>query len=135
MSLFSIERMIAVFFPISTRLRLTRRKVFLQVAGLLAVAIVLYSYIVVTNEIILKNNRYQCGVVDALLPMTIAFIKLDTVVSVIIPFMIITIINWMIICQLRKSPVKFSTNQTPSSGMELMPRSDYKAQNYFSFIQ
>lgn len=124
MSLFSIERMIAVFFPISTSLRPTRRKICLQVTGLFAVAIVFYSYIVVTNEIILKNNRYQCGVEDALLPMTIAFIKLDTVVSVIIPFTIITVINWLIVCRLRKSP-NFLIKQTASIGMELMPRSIY----------
>jgi len=111
MSLFSIERMLAVYKPMSTRRLFTKRKNICKiVSALLTTAILFYLYIVEANEIIREYNIYICTIKIELLDTHMLFVRIDTFISVIIPFIIISSINVLIVLKLRKSPSFLEVN-------------------------
>lgn len=109
MTLFSIERFVAVYYPMDLKRFLRKKRTITVIILLGIIASVFYLFILVTKELLYSDfhhKGYYCGVKHESIYMTFTFIRIDTIVSVIVPFVVISVMNILIIYRLKKNPIR-----------------------------
>jgi len=107
MVLFSIERFIAVYFPIRLKQILSTKRAIQLILLFLLMAFVFYSYIAETKDIEKTDfSIYVCKINELSEQKLLNYIKFDTIFSVLTPFALITLMNILIVYRLKKSPLR-----------------------------
>ena len=131
MTFFSIERFVAVYYPIKLKHVLSKRKKFLLILLLLLVSFVFYLFIAETKEIEksfkAQTAHFICTIKNSSTIELLNYIKIDTIISVLFPFAIITFMNILIVYRLKKSPLKKSDwTYTITSSPDSESKNSYK---------
>jgi hypothetical protein len=107
MVLFSIERFVAVYFPIKLKQILSKKRAIKLILLFLLMAFVFYLYIARTKDIErIDSSMYVCKINELSEEKLLNLIKFDTIFSVLTPFALITLMNILIVYRLKKSPLR-----------------------------
>lgn len=100
--LFSIERLIVVFFPFKRYEYFSHRRNKCIISGLLILSLVLYSFSLVTSGLESDHDKsiYSCVTKKDWFELVKLMAFIDTIFTMIIPFLIISISNLMIVYKL-----------------------------------
>ena len=114
---FTVERYIVVFHPLQRHVYCTRRRSFLVISSITASALLYYSFSLVTSKVTL-NEKYGmsfCGVLPKYYQVVRILSSVDTVVTLIIPSVIIILFNTAIACKVRMFAKRYSMDSEASS--------------------
>lgn len=100
MVLFSIERVIAVYFPIKRFSICNKNRNKLFVALIAIIALVLYSYSLISSELEVYEGKTLCITLKKWFDLVNFMAFLDTIVTMIVPFFIIFFSNVLIVVKL-----------------------------------
>jgi len=116
MVLFSIERFVAVYFPIKLKQLMSKKRAIQLVYFFPFIALVFYSYIAESKEVERTDfSIYICTISRHSEHQLLNYIKIDTILNVITPFALIILINTSIVYRLKKSPIRNSAISVSSS--------------------
>ena len=119
MTLFSIERFVAVYYPFELRRIFCTARVIILILLLSLVALIFYLFTISANEISFSKNGYYCGIRYDMMLTAIQFSKIESIVAVLIPFIIISTLNICIVFKLKKSYLIKKKQEPESDAMKL----------------
>lgn len=110
--LFSVERLIVVCFPIKIFLVCNQRKKYASVLFLTVFAFSIYSFSLITSGLEHQKDTYSCVTKEKWFNLVKLMAFIDTILTMIIPFFLISISNILIVIKLFRfsNPFKLRNN-------------------------
>jgi len=99
---FSLERLIAVYFPLKLTTICSKNKTHAILIGLILFALAFYSFSFFTSGIELNGTEKSCVTLAFWFPYMKMIVLGDVLLTTIFPFVIITVINVLIAYKLKK---------------------------------
>jgi len=109
--LFTIERFLVVYFPFS-KATVSRKKATIFV--IIVISTCFYSFSLITSNLKAFSNKTQCVTLSEWFELTHVFVMFDVTVTMIVPFILISIFNFLIVFRLNNQsnqPFEYSANR------------------------
>lgn len=101
---FSLERLVAVYFPLKLTTICSKNKTHCIVCFLIAFALIFYSFTFYTSGIEKHDNESNCVTIEKHFHVVSSIVLIDIILATILPFILITIFNVCIGYKLKKLP-------------------------------
>ena len=107
MVVFSIERLIAVYYPLTVNIIFTPTKKKCSVICALVISLAIYSFnLVTTGSETSVYSINECVPIDDWMRFNTYMTLADTVTTIFIPFIAISLINTIIVCKLTRGSTR-----------------------------
>lgn len=117
---FSLERLIAVYFPLKLTSICSKNKTHFTIIFLILFSLVFYSFTFITSGLDLHGKETNCVTLEVWFQFVTSMVLIDVGITTMIPFCLITFLNLLIAIKLRNMPkleVSISANRKISRNL------------------